>query len=47
MCLRAFLEKVATTKQKHMPLKKLVIEEANLDQKHLFSKKFIRKTIEP
>jgi hypothetical protein len=31
----------------HMPLKKLVIEEANLNQSHLLSKKFIRETIEP
>jgi hypothetical protein len=39
MYLKALSEKVSTTKQKHMPLKKLVIEEANLNQRHLLSKK--------
>ncbi len=46
MYLRAFLEKVATTEQKHMPLKKLVIDEMNLNQRHLHSKKIIKKAIE-
>jgi hypothetical protein len=47
MSLRAFSEKVATEERRHMPLKKLVTEKSNLDQRHLLSKKFIRKAIEP
>jgi hypothetical protein len=31
MYLKAFSENVATIEQKHMPLKKLVTNEANLD----------------
>jgi hypothetical protein len=47
MYLRALSEKVAMAEQKHMPLEKLVIEEANSDQRHLLSKKIIREAIEP
>jgi hypothetical protein len=46
MYVRAFSEKVAI-ENKDMPLKKLVTKEANLNQRHLLSKKFIRKAIEP
>jgi hypothetical protein len=47
MYLRVFSKKVATTKQKHMSLKKLVTDEANLDQRQLLSKQFIGEAIEP
>jgi hypothetical protein len=38
---------VAIVEQKHIPLKKLVPKEANLYQRHLLSKKFIKEAIEP
>jgi hypothetical protein len=38
MYLRVFSKKVATSKQKHMPLKKLVTNEVNLNQRHRLSK---------